>query len=340
MAPANVVAIRLFQVQVERMRHILIATASRAERGLLEPIATELHRRGDVEVQWFEFEYDTDHPSSVIRQLERYLINLHPDIVLVPCDRFEMTYVAAFAFHHGHIVAHFHAGDLGTGISDEINRYVISMFSHILFCNSDESRRNLLALGFEPHRIYVVGSTAMDHVDVDESLIPNEAFDLVLLHPDPTSMKATMEDLVATLAKVGLTSNPVIWLKPNKDPYHEVIEEFLWQVSNSLVKGDTKWHDPLFRKRRLKVYDDLPRAQFLGLLKRCSRAIGNSSAFTYELPFLNPNADVLHIGQRNIQRTPPSGETGGSKRIAEVLATIPIDDALRRKQVIQCQKSS
>jgi UDP-N-acetylglucosamine 2-epimerase len=310
-----------------KKRNILIASASRAERGLLEPIMIELEKTRSIEADWFLFDYKTDYIPEALNDFEVSLEGFKPEIVLIPCDRQEMVYIAAWAFHHGFIVAHFHAGDSGSGTTDEMNRYAISFFSHILFCNSKKSKKNLSKLGFESFRIHVVGSTALDHIEIDESLCPkHQAYDLILLHPDPVGREATRKDLVETYDQIvkerSNREKIFIWLEPNRDRNYRIILDFLRGIPSNL-------------ENRIRIYfENLPRAQFLGLLKNCDRAIGNSSAFTYELPLINPRAKLVKIGHRNIHRTPPKMKSSGSKRIAEILATIEINDRLKRKKLI------
>lgn len=304
------------------MRRILVLTASRAEKGLLDPVMFELKNRGDIEAEWLELSQDDciGNISQLICKFEDF----KPNIVLCPCDRNEMVYMVAYTFHNGKIVCHFHAGDKGEGTSDEMNRYAISCLSHILLCNSEESRKNLLAMGFEDSRIFCVGTTALDNVEIDESLCPAVPYDLVLLHPDPVSMKATRLDVKYIIGTIK--SSPfVVWIYPNKDKNHEIIENIIQRSSN--LPHSSRNGIPL-----MQTYHGVSHAKFLGLLKNCARAIGNSSAFTYELPLVNSEAEYVKIGCRNKGRTPPSSMVGASKRIASILATIKINDDLRRKR--------
>jgi GDP/UDP-N,N'-diacetylbacillosamine 2-epimerase (hydrolysing) len=309
------------------MRTILVSTSSRAERGLLDPVLIELERYSkehpDLHLltATFEFDYRNFITKNVLQLLHQKLQIIKPDIVLVPTDRWEQAIVAAFAFNNGCILAHFHAGDKGEGTTDEINRYAISLFSHIFFCNSKEARGNLTKFGVENWRIHVVGTTALDHIKVE--LPPEEIdnpYDLVVLHPDPFSSEATSNDLKETIIQVLRSPAPtIVWIEPNYDNNNELIRMFLKEEARHLRKN-------------IVIYENLPRGQFLGLLKYCSRAIGNGSTFTCELPLLNPNVELISIGHRNQHRTKPSTKTGASKKIAETLATIPLNEKLRRKQ--------
>jgi UDP-N-acetylglucosamine 2-epimerase len=184
----------------------------------------------------------------------------------------------------------------------------------------------LLKMGFEGHRIFVVGTTALDNIEIDESRCPNEPYNLVLLHPDSVSEDATYKALRETIHNIRLLKEPnVVWLEPNNDPHSNIIRFFLHSVSYA--------SELLPYVKHFTIWENLPRSQYLGLLRKCSRAIGNSSSFVYELPLLNPDCELIQIGERNKHRTPPSTKRGGSAEIAETLLQIPIDDFLRRKRL-------
>jgi len=319
-----------------KSRRILIVTANRAETGLLEPVMKELRARSDVEAEWCMLQpqssFVTEIVDSVLHPFFNILQKFKPDIVLVPCDRWEIVYVAAYAYHRNFIVAHFHAGDFGADHPDDLNRRAISCFSHIMLCNEAKSQTALWRAGEERWRTFLVGSTAFDHVNIDTSLCPAEPFDLVILHPDPVSREATLNDLKETIQCVRNTLH-VIWLAPNKDINNEVIRAFLEKEKEQRERQDTtKWYFGSFLDIHL---DNIPRPQFLGLLKNARRCVGNSSAFIYEKPYLNKTSEVVMVGHRNSEKKPLTAvQTGGSKKIAEILATIPLDERLRRKRLV------
>ena len=301
------------------MRIIHILTANRAEEGLLKPIESELAKLG-VGVITTKIMEGKLHPE-MFEWLDMTWKDIRPDIVVVPCDREEMVYPAAYAFHRGHIVCHFHAGNLGSDHPDEMNRRAISCFSHILLCNTEEDKKNLVRLGEEEWRCYVVGSTAFDDIKYDYSLCPNYPYAMVLLHPDPDPEK-TRKDLEEAIAAVqdyiGL-----VWLAPNHDPNHEIIRNFL---ADPQIKGKAF---PKAWQVNIEL-QNLQRETFLGLLQKCSLFVGNSSVVQYEAPFFG--VKTLNIGERNKNRKPIQVVSGGSKKIAELLANITINEKLRRKR--------
>lgn len=313
-------------------RRILVLTADRAERGLLEPVMKELQMRDDVEAKWGEFWNSYSEASTNIKDFDELLYSFHPDIVMIPTDRSEMVYIAAHAFHRNFVLAHFHAGNNPAHHPDDINRKVISSFSHIMFANMDQHKRNLIYQGEEAWRIHVVGSTAFDHIDYDSSVTPKKPFAVIILHPIPTSKEETIIDLESIKRILGLVGGcggaldgcracltiPVeqfIWIYPNNDNNNDLIKNELAALSHS----------------KITTYKNLPKGQYMDLLSKCAVAIGNSSSFYYELPVVNPKAEFIPIGERNKGLVVPPTTVGGSKRIAEILATIPLTEKLRKK---------
>ena len=312
-----------------KSRRILIVTANRAETGLLEPVMKELRARSDVEAEWYMLQpqssFVTEIVDSVLHPFFNILQKFKPDIVLVPCDRWEIVYVAAYAYHQNFIVAHFHAGDFGADHPDDLNRRVISCFSHIMLCNEAKSQTALWRAGEERWRTFLVGSTAFDHVEINESLCSDEPFDLIILHPDPISAEATQRDLNEVVSLMKESSSHVVWLAPNRDKNHEIIRRWLEGF------GKTKTKFPSLDI----ILENVPRNQFLGLLKKAERCIGNSSSFIYEKPYLNKTSEVIMVGHRNSEKKPlTTVQTGASKKISEILATIPLDERLRRKRLV------
>uniref|UniRef100_A0A6M3J3P8 Putative UDP-N-acetylglucosamine 2-epimerase n=1 Tax=viral metagenome TaxID=1070528 RepID=A0A6M3J3P8_9ZZZZ len=284
----------------------------------------ELQMRDDVEADWFEVTMNLSSPSICLAlgRFSHYLDVVKPNIIVTPCDRFEMVYLAAYAFHTGYFIFHLHAGNNLSNHMDDLNRRVISAFSHVMFANMPEHKENLIRQGEEAWRIRVVGSTAFD-VGYDYSVVPGEPFSLVILHPDLVSSFNTDIDIGKTVDAILETEKTVkttIWIYPNHDKNFELIEQHLAKVKPN---------------KRFFKYENLPREQYMALLNKCAVAIGNSSSFYYELPVVNPKARLIQIGERNRGLVVPKTVTGGSRRIATILATISLNEKLYKKWVNQ-----
>jgi UDP-N-acetylglucosamine 2-epimerase len=188
------------------MRKILVVTADRSEHGLLVSVFEELSKRKDVIVQWCILDSREDASVNLLIFSEK-LEDFKPQIILLPCDRNEMVYPAAYAFQNGFVNFHYHAGNFSSSHPDDFNRRAISLYSHIMLCNWEEHKDHLIKQGEEESRIFVVGSTAFDNIEFDYSKVPEEPFDLVVLHPTPNSEAETKHDLMETLRTINASAS-------------------------------------------------------------------------------------------------------------------------------------
>jgi len=284
-------------------KRIVAYWSNRSEWGLLEPILKRLSEH--FEVIPFSIEcLNTSELGNIYKSSYAFLSRCKPDLVITPFDRHEQIFVALTARMLNLKVAQIHAGDISRkGCWDDQVRHMISLCCDYLFCNTEESAeraRNLVELVGSDAKVFVVGSTAFDDIEVDESLALKALFDLVVYHP-PTRRPDLIEGELDQIE--SLLDKPAIWIGPSGDPKSDLIVKRIGEI-------ERKHHGITF-------YPDLPRPKFLGLLKRCSRAIGNSSSFFCELPFFGKQH--IHIGVRNKGREIVKVRTGGSDRIAEIL---------------------
>jgi len=285
-------------------RRVVVVWSNRSERGLLEPVIRRL--KTHFEVIEFNMVLAAGEPfelGGLYDSAYAFLHECRPDLVITPFDRIEQIFVALAARTLNLKVAQIHAGDISReGCWDDQVRHMISLCCDYLFCNGEESAeraRELVRLTGSQAKVFEVGSTAFDDIEVDTSLCPDGEFDLVVYHPPtkrPDLIESELDEIESMLDK------PTIWVGPSGDP------------GSDLVVARAK---RLEREGRVEFHQNLPRPKFLGLLKRCARAIGNSSAFFCELPHFGKRH--VHIGVRNSGRGAVRIKTGGSDRIAEIL---------------------
>lgn len=318
------------------MRKIMICTANQAERGLLEPVFKRIKENPELKLIKVNFSQIAVNFAGVYKRAV-HLINVKkPDIVLVPCDRKEMLAVAIAAFYSNVFLAHFEAGEIDTGSPDDMARMIISRLSHIMFCNTERAKNNLIKLGEEPQRVFNVGFTCADDIaptEYDELkkkyfLSGTFDFDLLLLHPNSYSKEETIKDIETANAFVksqaGFEAFPgqplagfTVILYPNNDLYCEEIINWIKTIEN---------------EPNVKVLTRVPRNDFLGLLNNCKNYIGNSSAACYEAELFGTNC--IQIGERNGNRDRLKPEPGGSDKIVEILSSIKLDEEFLKKKVV------
>lgn len=303
------------------MKRICVSTGNRAEEGLLKPVMDRIEKHPDMELLVWRIS-DSDPIDEILRASEYYFENVKPDVALLPTDRKEMLMVAIAAFFTGIPIIHFHAGDMNpTGSSyDETIRPMISLMSKCWLCNGKESAENvknlLKSVSRPTTNVHNVGSTAFDAIEIDNSLVPLSPYDLVLYHP-PT---LTPEVIPSELDEIEhlIRDNParlIFWGYPNGDePGSNIIIERIKEVKR-------KYGDIIY------VFKNIPRPQFLGFMRSCSRFIGNSSSMVYEAPEFLSNNQIIQIGNRNAGRVFDSGniERGASEKIIKILEGINFD---------------
>jgi UDP-N-acetylglucosamine 2-epimerase len=291
------------------MTRICIVTSHRAERGLLQPLIDRIdaHPRFDLDL----FSLNTTEDFGVNYQQAQFHFmdpDERPDIVLFPCDRAEALSGALAAFELSIPIMHFHAGDVGTVSKDEMYRHAISLMASVHLCNGQKAKKVvtdlLQAVGRPVGCVYDVGSTMLDDVEIDETVVPNKPYDLILYHPptnDPVLINRELNE-IESLLDPGV---PVHWCYPNGDPGSEIIIERIESFEKMLWKSH-----------------NLPRPYFLGLMKNCRYFIGNSSSMVCEAPMWLSPEQIIHIGDRNKNRSFDEINPGATDRILGILEVI------------------
>jgi len=287
------------------MKRILVPIGCRSDEGLSAPVIRRLREHLIVDLinlspQNFGQSYDwIDRRISLHENMEPY------DLIFITGDRVEMCAAAAAAFHNKIKIAHFYAGIVNDPITtyDDVDRHCITLWSDIQFCESVEAKEkatDILRIAGLNHKMnaHIVGISHLDDLEVDESVLPHrphEIYDLLLINHEINGKEKYS----------GLQS-----LKEYN---------FVWKnIVNYTVQIGGNPDGPIGQLG--DVYEqNIPRPQFLGLLKNCQRFLTNSSTAVYEAPhFLRPE-QILMIGDRNKNRPRGPFKTGASDRIVEIL---------------------
>jgi GDP/UDP-N,N'-diacetylbacillosamine 2-epimerase (hydrolysing) len=270
----------------------LIPQGCRSDIGLSAPVIKRLKKYFIVDTIQLSPQYFGQSYDWVERRLNLHTHMEPYDLVFITGDRVEMCAAAAAAFHNKVPIAHFYAGVVNDPITtfDDVDRHCITLWSDIQFCESEEADQNvcdILDCVPKSNNSYTVGISHLDDLEVDECMVPGEPYDLILVNFEPLQ-------------------NKINWNYP-------VNSRFLIQIGEN---SDAHFGD-IFGAN--VYYPNLPRPQFLGLLKNCQRFITNSSAAIYEAPhFLKPEQIVM-VGDRNRNRPRGPFKTGASDRIVEIL---------------------
>lgn len=175
-------------------RKILITTTTRADWGILSPLARELQSRPDVSVEvlasnmhldpWrgntlAEIRADgfeplvapmpTDYASAAdaaramaegASSAATVMEQVAPDVVVMLGDRFEMLAMASVAALMRLPIVHLCGGEISEGAIDDCFRHAITKLSALHLVTTENHRRRVIQLGEEPERVINVGSPA------------------------------------------------------------------------------------------------------------------------------------------------------------------------------------
>lgn len=174
-----------------KKRKVCIVTGTRADWGLLSPIAAELRSRADIELQIIATNMhlspryghtideiidggfvvddsvaiiddgDNGTPTPVAQQMSRALSGiadafhrLRPDMAVVLGDRYEMLATASAATLLRIPIVHLHGGETSEGAIDNSIRNAITALASLHLTSTEAYRRKVIAMG-EPESLVI-----------------------------------------------------------------------------------------------------------------------------------------------------------------------------------------
>lgn len=377
-------------------RKILYITGTRADYGLmrsvlraieehphlsLEIIVTGMHlmpefgmtineiEKDEFKIHVIDATYEKDDKESMatfigkfIQLLTRKVSQIKPDIILILGDRGEMLAGAIVGAYLTITVAHIHGGDT-TSTIDEIARHAITKLAHIHFAATEKSAERIIKMGEEPSNVFVVGAPGLDSI-LNENLIDpmelskkynlnlSEPILLIVQHPVTTEVNDASKQIRETLDAISELKYQTILIYPNADA-----------GGRRMIEVIKKYEKYPF----IKTFKNLPRIDYLSLMKIVSVMIGNSSSGIIEAPSFGLPA--VNIGSRQEERQRaenvidvdynkeqiksaiekalhdedfkrkvkncknPYGDGKASVRIADILGKIRIDKKLLQKKL-------
>lgn len=383
---------KIFQIN-NMKRKISVTTGTRAEYGILRPVlkkikdsknlelvlivtGTHLSRKHGMTINQinkdgfriaakFEMKPKGDQPYHMARSLGEGIIKFSeifrkekPDINLILGDRDE-PFASAIAASHMNIPnAHIHGGEVSQSI-DEYIRHAITKISNIHFAVTKKSRWRIIKMGENPRLVFLTGSPSIDEVidhrittekDLEEKYnIKTKDSILLVYHPITTQHNESEDEIINILEVIIQLKKNIIAIYPNSDAGSEKILKKLQEYSK--------------RYKHLRLFQSLPRNDYLGILKGCKALIGNSSSGIIEGSYFN--TPIVNVGIRqkgremstniinsendktsiknalkialtsNSQRKKSYvfGRGNASTKIVNILETINLDKSLIQKQM-------
>lgn len=224
---------------------------------------------------------DSDSGSARIKSASVLLISsidvvksFSPDLIIYAGDREDVMIGALLGGYLGIPTVHFFGGDHASdGHIDNPIRHAVSKLSTCHFVSVDEHVSRLNKIGEPQHRIYNIGSVALDKFQE----IPTRTD--ILQHVSGTNLKKKSALLIfhPVEDEIAIADQIIVGMMDAliEDDYH---------VFAGLPNSD---HGNYKIRRTLEeyigndnvtLYGNLPRDSFVQLFKACSLIIGNSSA--------------------------------------------------------------
>lgn len=286
---------------------------------------------------------------------------MRPDILVLTADRFEMLAPASVAVALRIPIAHIEGGEVSQGAIDDAIRNALTKLSHIHFTSTASARARVIAMGEEEWRVHRVGAAALDHLK-RSPLLSREEVDarlgihlgrptaIVTFHP-VTLAQDTTREADAFLNAVRATPGQLLFCYPNADAGSRAMIERVEALARE--RGDAK------------VLINLHPIVYWSLLQYVDFLLGNSSSGIIEAASMAlPAVDVGMRQQgrehgRNVLDAEPTvesilsriavaqsddfrrslagmenpyGDGQASRRIVEVLASVPLGEKLLLKK--------
>lgn len=300
-----------------------------------------------------------------LQGLVQTVSRLKPDLLLVLGDREEAMTAALVGAYMNIPIAHVGGGDRVIGNVDDQIRHAVTKLSHLHFATNFESAERIIKLGEQAFRVFNTGNPGLDRllevpiIEMSElssrvgiSLKKDEPFVIMLQHVISSEIDQAYTQIKASLEAVKELGIKTIIIHPNSDA-----------GSQQLVRAIREYETLPF----VHVAKNIPRLEFVNLIRNASCLLGNSSAGILEAPYLK--LPVINVGNRqrgrmhaeNVQFldhdkdaivtalrlaifdaeyremvsacSNPYGDGSSSERIAGILATVDINETLLIKDI-------
>lgn len=308
---------------------IAIATGTRADWGLLSPLAQELSKKRNAEIYilatnmhylpeygftWKEivadgFKIAADIPTSgspaeitsqTISDFDNIFKNNTFDCCIILGDRFEMLGVATAAILNKLHIVHIAGGEISEGAFDDSMRHAITKLSTLHLTETEEYRQRVIQMGEEPNRVINTGAIGV-HNAINVEIMPlneleqsiNFTFSdkclLVTLHPATLERLSPAEQMQNLLTAL------------DSIPEYKILFTLPNNDEDSAPMIDliNRYRD--YNPQRVCVVPSLGRIKYLSALRYVTAVVGNSSSGLIEVP--SAGIPTLNIGIRQQGRT-------------------------------------
>lgn len=297
-------------------RRICIVTSTRADWGLLSPIAVALNERADCDVQivatnmhlserfgmtvndiiadGFEpikiyMPTDDDSPIARVKAMGECMtgmaeafLQIKPDMVVILGDRYEMLAVASAATLMNIPIVHIAGGTISEGAIDDSIRHAITKLSAIHLTETEDAKARVIAMGENPERVFNTGAIGVWNISnislLSRDQLSNELdFDLSTPYAVATFHPATLDD-----ADPGLQCREMLEALEKETNLNIILT---YPNNDSGSKKIIEEIEAFATRHpvRVKLVKSLGMRRYLSALEYAEFAIGNSSSGIVEV---------------------------------------------------------
>lgn len=221
---------------------------------------------------------------------------IKPDVILVAGDRGESLAGAIVGAHLNIPIIHHGGGDFSSSVDNKI-RYAITSFSDFHLVGNTKSYEQLISIGISDKKLFCVGEPGLDDIKSKNfspkdavvkkyNIDPKKPFIILLQHSNTEELEKNETNIIETLNAVSELEIQTLAIYSSSDSGGKIINKKIDDYSN--------------KYNFIKVYPNIERYDFLGLMNVCDLMVGNSSSGIIELPsFKKP---FVYIGTRQENR--------------------------------------
>jgi len=352
-------------------RKICVATATRAEYGLLRWLMREVKDAADLELQVIvtgahlsptygltfeeieregfaidakvDMELSAESGAGIAKSMGRCAIGfadalerLRPDILVVLGDRYELLSICAVATVMSIPIAHVSGGDLTEGAIDDQVRHSVTKLAHLHFPGTQESADRILQMGEQPSRVFAVGEPGLDNFLRTPAMARAEL--AASLELSLTSRWVLFTYHPETTGTVAVDVRRVrdaldaLAALPDVEVVMTHPNADLGGIEIAAVLEERHASDP----KRFKLHKSLGQNRFVAMMREAWSMVGNSSAGVVEAPAVK--LAVVNIGARQSGRpTAVNVVTVPGDRASIDAAIHRFDEPEFRAQLAQCE---
>lgn len=333
---------------------VCIVTATRAEWGLLRPVARQIRETKGLRLllaatgthfcsefgntyqdilsdgftidERIDIQLYAQSPAAVSKTFGLAMIGFadlftrrRPDMLLILGDRYEALAVACAASIAHIPIAHLHGGETTEGALDEGFRHAITKLSYLHFTSCEAHRQRVIQLGESPRRVFNTGAPGIDNIR--EIKLLDKAALSETLHFDLQRAPYAVVTFHPATQEPGSARAQVSELLQALDAFPEL--SLLFTKSNADAGGgeiNLLLDAYAAGRENALCVSSLGSLRYLSALRGAQMAVGNSSSGIIEAPYFG--IPTVNIGDRQRGRMQAGSILNCAPIAAEIIRAV------------------